>query len=134
MAFVGANTPLLPQKRCSARRRVGVGSRRVLIAAAATLLWLAGVAQAQPPIQLPIAQHVDLQIDRTQSFLSRAGSGFQPTDPAGHPTTPLLLSTPQNAAINNGWGIPAGSLYAPIGGNLYFTYVPGSSIQFFSGA
>jgi hypothetical protein len=68
-------------------------------------------------------------IDGTRSYLSQSGSGFQQTDTAGNPTLPLQFRTPQNAALNNGPFIPAGSLNSPLSGNLLVTLAPGS-IQF----
>jgi hypothetical protein len=133
MTDLGPNAPPLLQKRCSPARRLPVVSRKVLIAVAA-LPWFATVAQAQPPSMGPrITNYEDFQIDTTRSYLSRTGSGFQPTDPAGHSVGPLLLSTPQNAALNNGSHIHSGSLYAPLEGRVYFNAVPGVSIQFLSG-
>jgi hypothetical protein len=112
-------------KKGGAPRDRRIDRRKVAMAAAAVLFLFATAAQAQV---------IDFQIDHTRSYLSRQGSGFQPTDPAGNPVGPLLLTTAQNPALNNGPHIPAGSITAPVNGNLYAAVIPGAALQFFSGS
>jgi len=107
-------------KNVGAPRDRRVDRRKVATAAVAALLLFAATAQAQ--------NYFDLQIDPAQSWLGVNNSGFIGTDPAGNFTTPLLATTPQNAAlVNNIYPgtkllpniVPNGSMNAQIRGDIF---------------
>ncbi|MBI3839052.1 MAG: PEP-CTERM sorting domain-containing protein [Planctomycetia bacterium] len=110
-------------KTCGAPcdRRMGRG--KVAMAAMAALLLFATTAQAQ----------TDFTIDGNQSYMSRVGTGFQPTNPDGSFSGPFLANAPQDAGLVNPGSIPGGSMNAQLFGNLYAVVNPGSSIQLLSG-